>query len=118
MRIIMRIVIYLNQERGDNMKRIANYKELTGDSNFETIQSGISEIPCKGKERILNYLKSKEVDIVRASSVYDFIGKTYVPIDSVTYNDTRYMWTETEIYHFEQYNLKLNEDFIRYVLEG
>ncbi len=30
--------------------------------------------------------------------------------------DGIYTWYATEIYHFEKYNLKLNDEFIEYVL--
>ena len=37
--------------------------------------------------------------------------------DSVTrFNDGEYCWTSEEIYHFEKYDLKLNDDVIRYIL--
>ena len=32
------------------------------------------------------------------------------------YSDSEYIWRESEIYYFEKYNLKLNDDFIKYVL--
>ena len=29
---------------------------------------------------------------------------------------SEYCWTSEEIYHFEKYDLKLNDDVIRYIL--
>ena len=33
------------------------------------------------------------------------------------YTDGEYSWTSEEIYHFEKYNLELNEDFVKKVIE-
>ena len=34
------------------------------------------------------------------------------------HSDGVYQWYEDEIYHFEKYNLKLNDDFIQHVLSN
>lgn len=69
------------------------------------------------KEIILIYFKehNSETAIITCAST-DYISGEKLS-DSVTcFNDGEYCWTSEEIYHFEKYDLKLNDDFIRYVL--
>ena len=44
------------------------------------------------------------------------IGAEFKNTYDMGYEYNGYFWTETDIYHFEKYNMPLNEDFIKYVL--
>jgi hypothetical protein len=69
------------------------------------------------KEAILKYFKEhgSETAIITCAST-DYISGEKLS-DSVTcFDDGEYCWTSEEVYHFEKYNLKINDDFIQYVL--
>lgn len=76
----------------------------------------ISSEPIPQKEIILGYLKNGQDNGVCCSSVYDFIESHSVPRTIHRYKDDIYEWDDSEIYHFEKYNLRLNDDFIKHVL--
>lgn len=97
------------------MRFITNYKELNGASN-ESLLDHISEKPMQKKEDILEYLKNGEDDGVRCSGIFDYVSgePTFETIHLFT--DGKYCWDSEEIYHFERYNLSLNDDFIEYAL--
>lgn len=72
------------------------------------------EIPEKHK--VLEYLKSFGKTACTTARVVDlFTGEEQSFIDDAR-SDGVYLWRDSEIYHFEKYNLKLNDDFIEHVL--
>lgn len=97
------------------MKFITNYKELSGNSD-ESLLDHISEKTIEKKDDVLKYLKNGEDDGVRCSGIFDYVSgePTFQTIHLFT--DGKYCWDSEEIYHFEKYNLRLNDDFIEYVL--
>lgn len=97
------------------MKFISHYKEFGKDEHI-SILDNISHIPTKEKSKILEYLKHGEDAGVKCSSVFDFVQNELVPRTIHRYTDGEYIWDDREIYHFEKYNIPLDEDFIKKVL--
>lgn len=76
-----------------------------------------SDKPIENKEIILQFLKSFSPSWFTSARVSDVIsGETIEKCNNV-FSDGGYEWTEAEIYHFEKYNLQLDNSFIRYVLK-
>ena len=76
----------------------------------------ISDKSIKQKDIILQYLKKFPYSAYTSQPVFDkFSGEEVFEADNA-HTDGVYTWYESEIYHFEKYNLKLNDDFIEYVL--
>ena len=72
--------------------------------------------PIPRKEEILAYMKRFPFSAYTSQPVYDFFtGEETAPADNQR-TDGVYIWYESWIYHFEKYNLKLNDDFVQYVL--
>ena len=68
------------------------------------------------KNIILSYMKKFPECAFTSAPVKDaFTGDTVYDANNAR-TDGVYQWYESEIYHFEKYNLKLNDDFIEYVL--
>ena len=98
------------------MKEITSYKETTQIKNYVSLKKIIG-YHLNEKEIILRYFKlhNSETAIIICAST-DYISGEKLS-DSVTrFNDGEYCWTSEEIYHFEKYDLKLNDDVIRYIL--
>lgn len=76
--------------------------------------TGTEEI--SGKQKILRYLKSFNKTACTTQYVVDLFTGEEQPIIDDARSDGTYTWYDSEIYHFEKYNLKLNNDFIQYVL--
>lgn len=98
------------------MKEISNVKEFSAEDTFESVKELISENSIDGKDKILQYLKSFEPDCAAGMTLVDEITGADTGISVNGYEDGRYYWDTRHIYHFEKYNLKLNDDFVEYVL--
>lgn len=72
------------------------------------------EIPDKYK--VLDYLKSFGKYAYTTQHAIDMVTGEKLDFINDLRTDGVYSWSDSEIYHFEKYNLKLNEDFIQHVL--
>lgn len=93
------------------LKFITDYKEFGGDKNI-SILGHIGDEPIEDKEAILDYLRKGTEYGLRCSTIYDYVKDDPTFIQIFLFTDGEYFWNSAEIYHFEMYNLKLNEDFI------
>ena len=99
------------------MKSISNYREFTKNPNDISFSDKFNVV-CQNKDVILQYLKNfnKECIVLTCAST-DFVTGQLLKSSIFVYNDGVYCWTSEEIYHFEKYDMKLNDDFIQYVLD-
>ena len=99
------------------MKFITNYLEFGTDESKNLINY-VSEKEITSKSAILDYLRSdKYYDGVQCSTICDFVNNTQTHLGTNIYTDVEFFWDDKETYHFEKYNLKLNDDFIQHVLD-
>lgn len=99
------------------MKYITDYKELHGNINVSLLDH-LSEKPIEGKQKILSYLKNGKSDGVRCSGIFDYVDND-PQFDTIhLFTDGEYYWNSEEIYHFEKYNMKLDDDFVKKVLSN
>lgn len=87
---------------------------------FETSKSvnildTLFENEIKDKESVLAYLKSGFDHGILCSAVYDYVLNRSTGDTVHCYCDEEYEWDDREIYHFEHYNMKLNEKFLNHV---
>jgi hypothetical protein len=99
------------------MKNIAYYKEFNKKYD-RSLLDYLSETPMVDKEKILLYLKNGQDFGVRCSSIYDYVKNEPTFKDINLYTDGIYHWDDEKIYHFEKYNMKLEDDFIKHVLSA
>nr|WP_296078469.1 hypothetical protein [uncultured Ruminococcus sp.] len=99
------------------MKSISNYREFTKNPNDISFNDELNVV-CKDKDTVLRYLKKfdKECIVLTCAST-DFVTGKLLKSSIFVHNYGVYCWTNEEIYHFEKYNMKLNDDFIQYVLD-
>ena len=99
------------------MKFIRN-KPVSRISNNE-MQDNFLSLDIKNKSQILSYMKSfSEPSAYTSQPVIDRFTNQELDKINNAFSDGTYTWYATEIYHFEKYNLKLNNDFIEYVLNN
>lgn len=98
---------------------LANSQFYKGDFYFPIckLEKEFSKEPIPEKSEILNYLKSFDIAWFTSARVLDEKTNSYIKKADHLYNDKKYEWSESEIYHFEKYNLVLNEDFVDSVLK-
>ena len=94
---------------------IVKYKENDGDE-YASIFDLISDDAINGKSKVLAYLKSKKDVGIAPRYVRDKITGESTGIELACFVDGEFAWTTDTIYHFEKYNLKLSEAFLRSVL--
>ncbi len=88
-------------------------KEMT----IEDFKKITSEKEISEKRIILEYMRKYEPCAFTSEPVYDKLtgGKVFGANNGHT--DGKYFWFESVIYHFDKYNIKLNDDFIEHVLK-
>lgn len=98
------------------MNFITKTKEFTEDDNHNDIYSMIND-KVDNKDKILKFLNSVEPISVLPCPTTDFIkNKIFCEQSLMYYEKDGYTWSNEIIYHFEKYDLKLDEQFIDYVL--
>lgn len=71
--------------------------------------------PAPMKEILLKFLKNGKVTSI-GGIVIDFNDGKWTGIESLDYESGEFYWDSSDIYHFEKYDVKLNDDFVQYVL--
>ena len=84
--------------------------------NGESVLSHTQKLPEEVKNKIVAYMNTNPVIAVRASCINDYIEKKYTTKSDAVRSDGEYNWSEEETYHFEKYDMELNEDFIQKVM--
>ncbi len=97
------------------MKYITDYKEFDEDS-VDSLLDNISDTPLVMKDKVLQYLKCGQDAGVCCSAVHDLVEGFSTGKTIHRYTDGEYIWDDREIYHFEKYNLRLNEGFVNKVV--
>lgn len=95
------------------MKSISNYRDFTKNPN--SLIDSFNNV-SESKKLILNYLNSFKPICASGMWLKDEIDGSIINIQVLGYSDGEYLWDTREIYHFEKYDMKLNDDFIKYVL--
>ena len=98
------------------MKEISKVRELTGDNSHASIKELIGKSFLE-KQKILQYLKSFEADCAAGMLLIDEITGKETSNSVMGYEDGVYYWDTREIYHFEKYDMELQDDFIEYIMK-
>ena len=81
----------------------------------EEFNKNTTKNPVDDKYKILEYLKRFEDCAFTSQPVYDIYNGEKISDADNAKTDGVYTWYQSEIYHFEKYDLQLNDDFIRYL---
>lgn len=98
------------------MKEISRIREFSGENAHKTIREQIMHEEPEDKHKILTYLKSFPADCAAGMSLVDEITGETLESGVEGYEDGQFYWDSREIYHYEKYNIKLDEEFVQYVL--
>lgn len=93
-------------------------KDEISEMKTNEIKSCFSAESDSHKDRILSYMKNAPIVAATTVLVTDYITKEQLRKANNAHSDGTYQWYEDEIYHFEKYNLKLNDDFVQHVLSN
>ena len=73
--------------------------------------------PIKEKETVLKYLRNGKDTAAYAGIAKDILTGEEIPGQWLLLSDGVFEWSTDEIYYFEKYNIKLEDEFIEYVLK-
>ncbi|MBR2934817.1 MAG: hypothetical protein IKB79_04485 [Oscillospiraceae bacterium] len=69
------------------------------------------------KRKVLHFLKAFRPTSATSGKVFDVVSQQSVDnLYNVCYEYCGFFWSETDIYHFEKYNMPLNQSFLNFVL--
>ncbi len=98
------------------MNTLFNYSEF-GAPNADSIIKHFSDTPDKYQNDLINYMKTHGETKCVCGLARDIISGKTIGTRTII-SDGVFRWTNDLIYYVENYNLKLNDDFIQYVLNN
>ena len=100
------------------MKEITNFREFNQDKNAPSIQGAKNKKPISKKDIVLDYMKGFQEDVICPVRIRDEFTGENINKTLIYYTDGEFVWDEREIYHFEHYNLTLNNEFLDKVINS
>lgn len=98
------------------MRNISLVKEFNDNKNALPIKDKLSTKAIENKNEVLKYLNSFKPFCVAGMSLKDEITGETINLSVNGYEDGEFVWDTREIYHFEKYDLQLEEEFIQHAL--
>ena len=96
---------------------IGKFNEIVPNKGYESMSNHFEKGPYPGQEKIVEYLRNGNIDMISTASTVDcFTGKK-IPGDKLGMNDGKYTWWNTLAYYVEKYNLRLPEEFEKHILQ-
>ena len=89
-----------------------------GNENLPHLADLISETEDEYKSLILAYLRENCIACSTSSSKRDIINNEKTAGCGDLYCDDKYIWDDNLIYYIREYNIKLPDEFRRYILEN
>lgn len=98
------------------LKLICNYKEFCNDKSLPSAKDNVFALPSADKKKVLQYLKNGTAGFASTAKFDDAMTGEQVNQEFCTFNDGEYGWSTQEIYHFEKYDIKLDDGFLKKIL--
>lgn len=92
------------------MKYAMKNKLIESETDFD-----IKKLTAEEKEKVLQYMKSVE-DTVISGLIFDCVLKKMIHKDNLGFEKDGFIWTSSDIYHFEKYDAELNDEFYKMIL--
>lgn len=99
------------------MKHICDYKEF-GRNTDKSVKDYISNTPIPEKNLIMKWFSYGSWTAIRCMTLYDYIKDQLLSPSVNFFTDGEYEWSTEESYHFEKYNMVLNQHFIDKVVRA
>lgn len=101
------------------MKSILHCNKWISEEEFrDNTDKYVTINPVENKEKILVHLKQREIEAVCSKPVKDPFTKKLIYFSTCEYEEGEYGWDNLYIYLFEKYNLRLDDNFIKNVLDN
>ena len=93
-----------------------SYKEFGNDDNDPSIHDYLEKEPYPNQNKIIRFLKNGKIEFARLSRVRDIFTGQRIPHEVLVMSDGDYFWSNTLAWYVEKYNLRMPEEFERYIL--
>ena len=93
-----------------------NNNRIVIDLDINTADNVGATIAIPQKDIIIAYLRNGAVEAAAAGRAKDVLTGERIPGEWVTLTDGIYEWDTSLIYHFDKYNIRLPDEFIRHIL--
>ncbi|MEE0264483.1 MAG: hypothetical protein UD936_02555 [Acutalibacteraceae bacterium] len=97
------------------MKFIAETFEFTEEAQFPKTKELLNN-PIENKSVIESFFDKHSPDVVLACRAMDYVKEKYIGESLKIYLSGGFCWSNEVVYHFKNYDLRLDEEFIDYVL--
>ena len=98
-------------------KRIFDFDEYGPGMGFPSMKQFMCDKPYPGKDTIVTYLKAGRKTFAAAGRACDFFTGEMIPGELCGMTDGTYSWMSSLAYYVEKFNLRLDPEFERYVME-
>ena len=93
-----------------------NYKEFAPKRNHPSIHEYLEKEPYINQDKIINFLRDGKIEIAQMSRDRDIFTGERIPYEVLVMSDGDYFWPNTLAWYVEKYNLRMPEEFERYIL--
>lgn len=93
------------------------FDELYPNRNYPKMKEYIQEKAYDKQQIIKNFLLNGNVEAARLSRVKDVFSGETIPREVLVMHHGDYRWSNVLAWYVEKYNLRMPEDFERYILE-
>ena len=98
------------------MKSLIHFDEFGKGMGFPSMREFFCDETYFGMDKIVEYLQNGRTTYVTAAECEDVFTNQRISGVRSGMTDGNYSWNNTLAYYVKKYNLKLDDDFIQYVL--
>jgi len=93
------------------------YREFYDDEDGISIYDYLEKTPYSKQDKIARFLNSGKIEFARLSRVKDIFTGERIPREVLVMSDGEYYWANYLAWYVEKYNLRMPEEFEKYILE-
>lgn len=97
--------------------KIINFKEFAPKREHPSIHHYLENEPYPDQDKIIQFLKNGKIEFAQMSRSRDIFTGERIPYEVLGMSDGDYFWSNTLAWYVEKYNLRMPEEFERYILE-
>ena len=93
------------------------FKELSPKRDHPKMDEYIDKLPYTHKQTVINFLlNGGQIQLVQLSRLKDIFTGDIIPYEVMVMSDGDYYWPNYLAWYVEKYNLRMPEDFEKYIL--
>ena len=94
-----------------------SYEEFGENENDPSIHNYLEKQPYPNQDKIIHFLKNGKIEFAQLSRDRDIFTGLRIPYEVLIMSDGDYIWPNILAWYVEKYNLRMPEEFEKYILE-